>query len=91
MATPVIPGMRVFVPNDTNQVAMWAKPNALEPAIPENLAIAMTVRQPSGGRVVAVSFPVRQTFPAASNPRYAQPWVILQKLLFHPTAGLLAP
>jgi len=91
MASLVQSGMRVFEPNDTSQVALWARPNALEPPIPENLAIGMTVRQPSGGRVVAVSFPIRQTSPAANNPRYSPPWVILQKLLFHPTAGLMAP
>ncbi len=86
MSSLVSPGMRVFIPYDTSQVAFWAKPNALEPAVPENLAVAMSVRQPSGGRVVVVPLPIRQALPT-----YASPSRLLAKLLFHAQSGLFAP
>jgi len=78
----LIPGMRSFEPVDTSNVLIWAKPNAMSPATPEQQPIAMTVRQPGGGRVIVYSFPVRI---AVGNFR------ILAKSLFDPVYGLYAP
>jgi hypothetical protein len=81
-----IPGIRAFLPVDTTDVAFWAKPNALEPPVPENMAVVMSVRQPSGGRFVVVPLPLRE-----AQVIYASPSRLLAKLIFHPTAGLMAP
>ena len=82
----LVPEIRAFVPTDSNDVAFWAKPNALQPAVPENMAVIMSVRQPSGGRFMVVPLPVREALLT-----YVSPARILAKLLFHPTNGLLAP
>jgi len=86
LTSGLVPGIRTFVPVDSNEVAFWAKPNALTPAIPENIAVIMSVRQPSGGRFVVVPLPIREALLT-----YASPARILAKLLFHPTLGLMAP
>jgi len=78
----LIPGMRSFEPVDTNYVLIWAKPNALNPATPEQQPVAMTVPQPGGGRVIVYTFPVRI---AVGFSR------ILAKSLFDPVYGLYAP
>jgi hypothetical protein len=80
------PEIRAFVPVDSVDVAFWAKPNALSPAVPENMAVIMSVRQPSGGRFMVVPLPIREALLS-----YVSPARILAELLFHPTAGLLAP
>ena len=86
LTSALVPGIRTFVPGDSNNVAFWAKPNALQPAIPENMAVIMSVPQPSGGRFVVVPLPIREALLT-----YASPARILAKLLFHPTQGLMAP
>lgn len=86
LTSALTPEIRVFVPLDTTDVAFWAKPNALVPQIPENMAVIMNVRQPSGGRFMVVPLPVRHALLT-----YVSPSRILAKLIFHPTAGLLAP
>lgn len=82
----LVPEIRTFVPTDSNDVTFWAKPNALVPQIPENMAVVMNVRQPSGGRFMVVPLPIREALIT-----YVSPSRILAKLLFHPTGGLLAP
>ena len=86
LTSALVPGIRVFVPIDTTDVVFWAKPNALVPQIPENMAVILNVRQPSGGRFMVVPLPIRHALLT-----YVSPSRILAKLLFHPTAGLLAP
>jgi hypothetical protein len=54
--------------------------------IPENLAVMMSVRQPSGGRVVVIPLPIRQ-----ADLSYSSPSRLLAKLIFHATEGLFAP
>jgi hypothetical protein len=78
----VIPGLRTFEPVDTNNVLIWAKPNGLNPATPEQQPIALTVRQPGGGRAMLYTFPVRVCQPFSR---------ILAKSLFDPVYGLYAP
>ena len=86
LTSGLVPGIRAFVPVDSNDVAFWAKPNATTPPVPENMAVIMSVRQPSGGRFMVVPLPIREALLT-----YASPARILAKLLFHPTAGLMAP
>lgn len=86
LSQAVSPGVRVFIPRDTSEVAFWARPNALEPPVPEQLAAMMSVRQPSGGRVVAVPLPIR-----LARPTFVSSSRLLAKLLFHPGSGLFAP
>lgn len=80
--------LRAFVPKDSTEVAFWAKPGAysLEPPQAEQMALIMNARQPSGGRFMVVPFPIRD-----SRVGYTSPARLLAKLIFHSTAGFLAP
>jgi hypothetical protein len=81
-----IASIRLLLPSDTTQVAFWALRGALQPPNPVDGAVAMTARQPSGGRVVVVTFSLRD-----AQPTYASSSRLLAKLLFHATNGLFAP
>ena len=67
-------------------MTFWAKPGSMSPPEPEQMAIVMNARQPSGGRFMVVPFPIRDALLT-----YASPARLLAKLIFHPTGGLLAP
>jgi hypothetical protein len=78
--------LRAFIPLDTTQVSLWAKPGALSPPNPIQVAVALNVKQASGGRAMIVCFPLREGFILYRHPSH-----VLAKLLFHPTGGLFAP
>lgn len=78
-------GIRGFAVRDTANVALWALPGALTPPNPEQMAVAVVVRQPSGGKALFTTYPVRFSRPAAPPHR------MLAKLLFDATRGLMAP
>lgn len=84
------PGVRAFTVIDTSDVLFWAMPGAMDPANADPLPIALNLRQPGGGRLQVLTFPLRNTIPtggAAVTP----PSRLLAKILFDPMNGLFAP
>jgi hypothetical protein len=54
-------GLRVFTPDDTAEVLVWAEDGALIAGVSDRLPIGMNVAQPGGGRAVVLAFPLRPT------------------------------
>ncbi len=52
-------GLRGFAVRDTNQVALWARSGVLSQPHDYDIPVAVSVPQPSGGRVIVVTVPVR--------------------------------
>jgi hypothetical protein len=48
-------GLRQFVVNDTNEVALWAQPGTLSPPNAERVPVGLTVAQPGGGLAVVLT------------------------------------
>ena len=80
-------GMRAFIVGDTTSVALWARENQLVPANSAQMPVALNQREPGGGRLLVVPFPVRGAAPASAGPAFR----MLAKLLFDPANGLIAP
>lgn len=65
-------GLRCFLIRDPSYALLVAPTNTLPPGNPIPMAVAVTVPQPSGGRLVALSYPVRLTqgAPFFAAPRF---------------------
>ena len=80
-------GIRAFTVTDTSSVMLWADPNQLVRANPTPLAVAINQRQPGGGRLMLVTFPVRVAAPTSTGPAFR----MLRKMWMDPLNGLYAP
>lgn len=76
-------GLRGFDVVDTNDVLLWAPPNQLTPSNPINLPVAVSVPQPSGGRMTVITVPLRGMDRFRTVPRF------MAKLFEH--LGLIGP
>jgi hypothetical protein len=52
-------GLSGFAPRDTGDVVLWARRGYLSPPAVVDVPIAISVPQPSGGRFVVSTFPLR--------------------------------
>lgn len=78
-------GLRAFAVRDTRNVVLWAMPGALNPSNVVDYPVAVATRQPAGGRVMLVTYPVR-----FNQPAYSSTAEVMRRLLFDPLNGLVA-
>jgi hypothetical protein len=65
-----LPGLRAFAVRDTSEVMVWATDGALTPDEHRSLPIGVSVPQPSGGRAVVLTFPLRPANGYGTVPRF---------------------
>ena len=63
-------GLRGFAVQDTNDVAIWARAGTLSQGHDYDIPVAVTVPQPSGGRAVVITVPLRAANGYFTVPRF---------------------
>lgn len=63
-------GLRGFIVRDTTQVALWARAGSLSQPHTYDIPVAVSVPQPSGGRAIVVTLPLRGANLFNSVPRF---------------------
>lgn len=58
LPSPATPGIRAFVVSDTTVVALWARPQALNPSNTFEMPVGISAVQPGGGRLIFISLPL---------------------------------
>ena len=62
--------LRGFAVRDTHDVLVWARAGTLRPSHTFDIPVAVSVPQPGGGRLVAVTFPVLTANGLSTVPRF---------------------
>jgi hypothetical protein len=62
--------LRGFAVRDSQYVALWARAGTLTPANGFDIPVGVTVPQPGGGRLVAITVPLRSANGFNTVPRF---------------------
>jgi hypothetical protein len=66
----IFQGLRAFVVRDTNDVVLWARAGTLSQTHTYDIPVSVSVPQPSGGRAIVLTLPLRGANGFLTVPRY---------------------